>query len=76
MNEREIGKILISTFSGLMRDRHYAHISSVKGYSHLTEDGTRVMMELIHTMAPLVAEAQHQADQQRAENIMMDRLKK
>lgn len=75
LNKHEIGKILASQLFDLMRDNKYGYASSTPAYSHLTEDGQRVMAELIHLLAPKVVEAQREHDKQLAEKLVMDNLK-
>ena len=76
MNEKEVGKVLISTLSGLLHDRIYCHRSTVKGYSHLTEHGERVMNQLIQTLVPTLIEAQDKQREDYAKEYMMAQLKK
>ena len=74
--EKEIGAILSSQLFGLMRDKDYAYISSIEGYSHLQDDGREMMMRLVDMLAPKVADIIHKQDKERAEQIMMENLKK
>jgi hypothetical protein len=48
----------------------------VKGYSHLTEHGERVMNQLIQTLVPTLIEAQEKQREDHAKEYMMEQLKK
>ena len=76
MNENEVGKVLIATLCGLLDDRTYCHRSMLKGYSHLTEHGERVMNQLIQTLVPTLIEAQEKQREDHAKEYMMAQLKK
>lgn len=76
MTEKEIGIMLSSQLFGLMRNKEYAYVSSIAGYSHLHDDGRKIMMNLIDMLAAKAADEIHRNDKERAEQIMMDNLKK
>lgn len=75
LSEKEIGKILSSQLFSIVRDSSYCYTSSVPGYSHLTDDGKRIMSEFIDVLIPKVVEAVREQDKDRAEKIMMENLK-
>jgi hypothetical protein len=74
--EREVGDIIAGQLFSLMRNKDYAYISTIAGYSHLNEDGRELMLSLIEMLAPKVADTIHKQDKERAEQIMMETLKK
>jgi hypothetical protein len=76
MNEHEVGKVLISTLSNIVHDRIYCHRSTIKGYSHLTENGERLMSELIQTMVPVLIAAQEKQLEDQAKEFMLEQMKK
>jgi hypothetical protein len=77
MNEREIGQILVSQLISATRNRDHSYVSNVGiQYSHLTEDGKRIMTELIDMIFPKVVECEQQRIKDAAEKMMIDGLKK
>jgi hypothetical protein len=77
MNEREIGQILVSQLISATRNRDHSYVSNVGiQYSHLTEDGKRIMAELVDMIFPKVVECEQQRIKDAAEKMMIDGLKK
>lgn len=77
MNEREIGQLLVGQLISSTRNRDHSYVSNVgTQYSHLTEDGKRVMAELVDMIFPKVVECEQQRIKQAAEEMMITALKK
>ena len=74
--EKEVGTILAGQLFSLMRNKDYSYISSIEGYSRLQDNGKEIMMNLIDMLAPKVSDYIQKQDKIRAEEIMMDTLKK
>ena len=77
MKKEDLGNILATQLIECMANRKYGYKSGAgTQYSHLTEDGKAMMLELIDRMVP-VAHNIHDTDtKNRAEQLMMDTLKK
>jgi len=77
MTEKEIGQILAAQLVAMTRNREHAYVSSVGAhYSHLTEDGARVMAELVTLMFGKAVECEQKRIRDAAEQLVMDNLKK
>jgi hypothetical protein len=77
MTEKEIGQILSAQLLAAVRNRDLAYVSSVGAhYSHLTDDGKRVMSELTELMFSKAVECEQKRIKDAAEQMMMDTLKK
>ncbi len=77
MTEKEIGQILAAQLLATVRNRELAYVSSVGiQYSHLTDDGKRVMGELVELMFGKAVECEQRRIKDAAEQMMMDALKK
>ena len=78
MDKQDIGMILVSQLSGLMKDSRYSYVTSTSDpeFSHLREPGEKIMLELVKTMFKRVVAIELAEDRARAEQYMMDNLKK
>jgi hypothetical protein len=77
MTEKEIGQIIAAQLLATVRNREHSYVSSVgTQYSHLTEDGQRLMADLITLMFPKAVECEAKRIKDAAEQMMMDALKK
>lgn len=77
MTEKEIGQILAAQLLAAVRNREHSYVSSVGiQYSHLTDDGKRVMSELTELMFGKAVECEQQRIKDAAEQMMIDALKK
>jgi hypothetical protein len=77
MTEKEIGQILAAQLLATVRNREHSYVSSVGiQYSHLTDDGKRVMSELTELMFGKAVECEQRRIKDAAEQMMIDALKK
>ncbi len=77
MTEKEIGQILAAQLIAAVRNRDLAYVSSVgTQYSHLTDDGRRIMSELTDLMFSKAVECEQKRIKDAAEQMMIDALKK
>lgn len=77
MTEKEIGQILAAQLLATVRNREHSYVSSVGAqYSHLTDDGKRVMGELTELMFGKAVECEQRRIKDAAEQMMIDALKK
>ncbi len=77
MTEKEIGQILAAQLLAAVRNREHSYVSSVGiQYSHLTDDGKRVMSELTELMFGKAVECEQRRIKDAAEQMMIDALKK
>jgi hypothetical protein len=76
MDNDVIKTVMYAGVKELIFDSKYFYHSAVgANYSHLTKDGERAVLDYIRVMAPLMREAEEQALDQRAKNIVMQTLK-
>lgn len=77
MTEKEIGQILAAQLLATTRNREHSYVSSVGAqYSHLTEDGKRLMLELVEVMFGKAVTCEQERIKNAAEQMMIDALKK
>lgn len=77
MTEKEIGQILAAQLLAAVRNREHSYVSSVGAqYSHLTEDGRRIMTELVDLMFSKAVVCEQERIKNAAEQMMIDALKK
>jgi hypothetical protein len=78
MDKQDIGMILVSQLAGLMKDSRYSYVTSTNDpeYSHLREPGEKIMMELVKAMFKKVVAIELAEDRARAEQLVMENLKK
>lgn len=73
MTEADIKNLLYGSIRELTKDRRYYYDSAYR--PHWTEDGKRVVGELMDLYAEKIQVAIKQADEQRAKNMVFDTLK-
>lgn len=77
MTEKEIGQILAAQLLAAVRNREHSYVSSVGAqYSHLTEDGRRIMTELVDLMFTKAVDCEQERIKNAAEQMMINALKK
>lgn len=77
MTEKEIGQILSAQLLATVRNKEHSYVSSIgPQYSHLTDDGKRLMSELVELMFIKAIEADTNRRKAEAEQLIMDNLKK
>lgn len=77
MTEKEIGQVLAAQLLATVRNREHSYVSNVGAqYSHLTEDGRRLMAELIEVMFIKAVVCEQERIKNAAEQMMLDALKK
>ena len=77
MTEKEIGQILAAQLLAAVRNREHSYVSRVGAqYSHLTEDGRRIMTELVDLMFTKAVDCEQERIKNAAEQMMIDALKK
>lgn len=77
MKKDDLGNILATQLIECVSNRKYGYMSgSNPTFSHLEEAGKNVMLELIERMVPLAQKIHEQDTKNRAEQLMMDTLKK
>lgn len=76
MTEEDLGKIISAQLFSCLHDTKYSYVSkSSPNFSHLTEDGERLMMEIITMLVPKAVEIERDKFQAYAEQLIMDKLK-
>lgn len=76
MTEKEIGQILAAQLLAAVRNKEHSYVSSVGAqYSHLTEDGRRIMAELVDLMFSKAVACEQERIKNAAEQMMIDALK-
>jgi hypothetical protein len=75
LSEEQIGKLLSAQLFALMRDRRYGY-ASTPSFSNLNSSGKQIMAELVEMLVPKVVETIHAEDKERAEQLVVDNLKK
>lgn len=77
MKKEDLGNILATQLIECVNNRKYGYTSSSNPtFSHLEEAGKVVMLELIERMVPVAQKIHEQDTKNRAEQLMMDTLKK
>jgi hypothetical protein len=77
MTEREIGHILAAQLLAAVRNKEMSYVSTVNAqYSHLTDDGRRVMSELVELMFTKAVVCEQERIKNAAEQMMVDAIKK
>ncbi len=77
MTEKEIGQILAAQLVAISRNRELSYVSSVgHNYSHMTDDGKKMMAELVDMMFTKAVECEQKRIKDTAEQMMVDSLKK
>lgn len=76
LNEQAI-VIVMGALREMIKNRKYAYISSTNfNYSHLEEPGKELIISLVQTVLPLLAQAQAEETKEEAEKLMLDKLSK
>ena len=76
MNRQDLGNLLASQLISCMSDRRYGHSSSMDSkYSHLNDEGLKMMSELITLLAPVADGIRKEEIKNSAEDLMMAKLK-
>lgn len=77
MKKEDLGNVLATQLIECVSNRKYGYMSSVgHNYSHLTDEGKQLMTELIERLVPLAQSIHEKDTKNRAEQLMMDSLKK
>lgn len=77
MKRQDLGSILATQLIECLNNSRYGHLSSVgEKHSHLNEPGKDVMLSLIESLVPVAHTILKEENQARAEQLMMDNLKK
>lgn len=77
MNKKDLGEILSTQLVNCMGNRTYGHSSTMDHkYSHLSEEGKALMMELIDNLAPLADKIRREEIKVLAEEMVIANLKK
>lgn len=67
--------VLMGALREMIRDRDYVYVSKHNPtYSHLTDDGRIVAMELIEQVIPMIIAADQARAKEEAEELMMNTL--
>ena len=75
MNRNAIKDVLYGSLVELSSSKRYFYRSSIKGYSHWTEEGEAAVSELLKTVIPLIVETEEKELDQRAKDMVMKELK-
>lgn len=77
MKKEDLGNVLATQLIECVANRKYGYMSGASpNYSHLTDEGKLLMSELVERLVP-IAQGIHERDtKNRAEQLMMDTLKK
>ena len=77
LNEKDIGKMMAAQLFSILHDQAYSYISTVNPeYSHLTEDGEKIMMEFIRMVTPKAVAIEQKKMQDYAEQVVINNLKR
>jgi hypothetical protein len=77
MKKDDLGNVLATQLIECMANRKYGYKSGAgTQYSHLTDEGKAVMLELIDRLVPVAHNIYDTDTKNRAEQLMMDSLKK
>lgn len=77
MTEKEIGQVLAAQLLATVRNKEHSYVSTVGAqYSHLTEDGRRLMAELVEVMFTKAVACEQERIKTAAEQMMVDAIKK
>jgi hypothetical protein len=69
--------MVMGTLKELLNNRKYAYISSTNyGYSHLEDPGKEMVVNLVQSVLPLLAQARDLQIKEEAEKLMLDKLSK
>jgi len=59
----------------MIKNRKYAYVSSTNyGYSHLEDPGKELIINLVQSVLPLLAQAQAEETKEEAEKLMLNKL--
>jgi hypothetical protein len=73
VTEQDIKNLLYGSIREITRDRRYYYDSSYR--PHFTEDGVRVVGEMLNLYAEKIQQAIKEADEQRSKDMVMNALK-
>jgi hypothetical protein len=77
MKKEDLGNVLATQLVECMANRKYGYKSGTgTQYSHLTDEGKALMLELIDRLVPIAHNIYDTDSKNRAEQLMMDSLKK
>lgn len=69
--------IVMGALKELINNRKYAYVSSTNyGYSHLEDPGKEMVVNLVQSVIPLLAQARDLQIKEEAEKLMLDKLSK
>lgn len=69
--------IVMGALKELINNRKYAYVSSTNyTYSHLEEPGKEMVVNLVASVLPMLAEARDLHIKEEAEKLMLDKLSK
>lgn len=69
--------ILMGSLKELLSNRKYAYVSNTNYlYSHLEEPGKEMVINLVQSVLPLLAEARDLQIKEEAQRLMIDKLSK
>ena len=69
--------ILMGSLKELLSNRKYAYVSNTNySYSHLEEPGKEMVINLVQSVLPLLAEARDLQIKEEAQRLMIDKLSK
>lgn len=69
--------IVMGALKELVNNRKYAYVSSTSyAYSHLEDPGKEMVVNLIQTVLPLLAQARDLEVKEEAEKLMLEKLSK
>ena len=76
MQKSDLGNILATQLIECVSNSKYGYMSTTASFSHLTDDGKELMMGLVNGMVATAQKIHEEDIKNKAESLMMDRLKK
>lgn len=77
MDKNDLGHVLATQLIECIANSKYGYMSSTSpGFSHLTDAGKEVMLELINGMTGTAQKIHEENIKNKAEALMVDRLRK
>lgn len=69
--------IVMGALREMIKNRKYTYISSTNfSYSHLEDPGKELIINLVQSVLPMLAQAQAEETKEEAEKLMLDKLSK
>lgn len=76
MRTKDVEKMILGSVKEILKDRQYFYYSTIGAeYCHLTEEGTRAIIDIMNVLGSRLAVAAEKEDVERSKELVLKELK-